>query len=556
MADFTARWGKEISVQTKADQVVEQLVEGPTGGLIVFGRENTYSVMRDGNDAIASIGFVSRLGDASMRQTLLEILRSFQEAEICNLKKDLLGQYVLLVKKGSSIFIFGDVIGGRNVFYSENDAVASSSFSLVEDLIGVTQNDLEMQKVLEYLALRHVLYPTWLGRTTAHRRIRWLLPYEYLVIDFSSKRTRVGLTAYTLQNRKESKLSLLSRELLTTLGPIVRQEEFASAPVAATLTGGHDSRLVAGLAADYYRSMRFRIAISAQNPRSLQDKKVAEKVSRVRGIPLDIYAFKTGRDEERFREQTEGFSPLYNHIMAPLVDAAGVYSIGFGGAFGTELFMPIPWDSIEQFIQESVRQTKKALVAGEEVWAALDSSLRNQFREIKEHYLLTDPDDHDYIRLFCLLVTARYGSFILSAFNARGYQLDPYGNYRVLELALRVSPSLWGNHKRFGGNGLVQKGAMGLLQGRMGRVFTYMHARPMLPLSISTFPLYSIGFVIQASRWLRSKFENSEKGIRTTLLPGAQYSSDGWEGSFLSRIAEKYDLHIGLPAGMGHSSVR
>jgi hypothetical protein len=544
MADILLRLADAKGAQTKLGEAIERISIGPQGECWIDGKKGTFSLVRNGEDAIASVGYVCHIDGGSVQETLSQVLRSFNESQIADLKKKLVGQFVLLVKKGLSIYIFSDFMGARNIFYSDDGKVVSSSFAHVEDLVQTSASDLDMYKVLEMLAMRHVLYPAWLGRSTYHRGINWLLPYEYLAIDMAKSTFRLGSIVYSFDNKKQSDRSLLSRELLSTLRTIVGRTEFKDSSVAASLSGGRDSRLVAAVAAEHYPKIRYRTAFAPGHFDSSKDLEVARKLARVQGVPLDVYQFQPGRDEERFHDLTEGFSPSFNNKIAPLIDGVGSYSLGFGGVFGTELFMPIPWNSIDAFVQARIDKAKEALKVEDGFWKSFRESLYEEFQRTKDHFQLTNSDDRDYIRLFILLDTARYGSFIMSAFNRSGYQLEPYGSYSLLDLALRVAPALWGNHRRFGGDARLQLAAMGKLNPRMARVLTYKNYRPMLPLSVTAFPLYMVGFTLQAGDWLRRRFDKSLKESTKTDLPGGYYLSDGWANQFLGRTAEKYGLLV------------
>ncbi|MDD1777386.1 MAG: hypothetical protein LUQ65_04390 [Candidatus Helarchaeota archaeon] len=544
MADILLSFGDYTEVhENQADEVNKIHINiGQKYWCNVYGKEGTYKIIRDGEDAIISLGYVCWIDGNSVQETLFQILISFQESQINNLKKRLIGEYVLLVKKGTSIYVFSDFMSVRNVFYSHDGMFISSSFTLVEDKVQRRASDLDTYKFLEFIAMRHVLYPTWLGRSTYHKRIKWLLPYEYLVIDVDNQTFRLGSIIYSIDNKKQSDRSLLSNELISVLSEIVARKEFKYSKVAVSLTGGHDSRLIAAIANTKFPNIRFRTAISSENPNSLKDLKVASRVSKVQQTPLDVFWFRPGRDKERFFELTEGLSPVYNHSITPLIDGAGAYALGFGGAFGTELFMPMPWNSIEDYIHTKIEGAKQALKVEDGFWEVFRESLYEQFRITKKHFQLNNSDERDYIRLFGLLVTARYGSFIISAFNRLGYQLDPYGSYSIMDLALRIAPILWGNHKRFGGMGLVQKAAMSKLNPNMGRVLTYMHSRPMLSLTIKTFPRYLIGFALQARHVLKKRYVESLKKPKRTNFPGGYYLSDGWETLYIARTAKRYGI--------------
>ena len=431
-------------------------------------------------------------------------------------------------------------MGGRNIFYSDSGLVISSSFSLVEDLLKTDPMDLDPYKVLEYLAVRHVLYPAWLGHSTEHKRIKWLLPYEYLVVDAETSSFRVNSILYSLENEKQSDRSKLSGDLLSILKRIIWRPEFEDATVAASLSGGRDSRLIAGVASDFYHKIRYRIAYAQGHFDSSKDMKVSSKLARIQGIPLDVYRFQPDRDEDRFYELTEAFTPTFNNKLAPLLDDVGTYSLGLGGIFGTELFMPIPWESIDEYVQTKIGLAKQYLKVEDDFWETFRDALNGEFRGIKDHFRLSDGNDQDYIRLFILLVTARYGSHIISAFNQSGFQLEPYGSYAILELALRVPPGFWGNHRRFGGDAKIQQGAMAELNSRMARVLTYKNYRPMMPLSVAAFPLYIKGVILQAGDFLRRRLDKTRKELTRVEFPGGYYLSNGWESNFLDRARKKY----------------
>lgn len=544
MADILIRLNGIDDVAKKQNEKVERINVGSQAECQIYGKKGTFCLVRKGEDAIASIGYVCHIDGDSVQATLSQILSSFDESQIGDIKKKLVGQYVLLIKRNDRIYLLSDFMGVRNIFYSDNGLVFSSSFSKVEDLVQTNSIDLDTYKVREFLAMRNICYPAWIGGSTEHKRIKWLLPYEYITIDLSISSFRLGSIVYTIDNEKQQDCSLLSSELLSILRAIIGRKEFKNSLVAASLTGGRDSRLVAAIAVEEFSSIHFRAAVSSEKYTSLKDWEIADKLAKIQGIPLDVYRFQPGRDEERFRELTEGFTPLYNRSITPLIDSAGSYSLGFGGVFGTELFAPIPWISIDSYVKERITNAKKALIVEDSFWNHLRELIYDEFKRIKEHYQLSNDDDRDYIRLFTLINTARYSSFILAAFNRAGYQLEPYGNYSIFNLALRVSPTLWGNKRRLGGDALVHKTAMAKLNPRLARVMTYSSFRPMLPLSIASIPFYLNGFVIQVAYWLVEKFKNINKEPIRKDFPGGYYISDGWEKEFLGRTVTKYGLPI------------
>ena len=178
MANIIVQLDGASDIAAGQDEMVEKIGAGFHGACWVVGKKGTYQVFRSGEDAVASVGYVSFLGGRSGLDSLSRILESFDESRIGDLKKELVGQYVLLVKKGDGVWLFSDFMGARNVFYSNDGLVVSSSLSRIEDLLHTGPADLDLYKVAEFLAVKHILYPAWLGSTTTHKRIKLLYPYR------------------------------------------------------------------------------------------------------------------------------------------------------------------------------------------------------------------------------------------------------------------------------------------------------------------------------------------------------------------------------------------
>lgn len=513
----------------------------------VSGAADTFALFRQNSDVVVSLGYVCFADGESMPATLKQILGAFAESKIARLKQTLVGQYVLLVKKGDFVYLFSDFMGSRNLFYSSDGRAVATSFVTLENWLGLETAALDVHKVYEFVAMRHVFYPSSLGRNTIHKKINCLYPYEYIAIDTVNRVFRVETIDFYIENHKQVRCRVLADRLLHNLDEIVERSEFKALPVAASLTGGHDSRLVAVLAADKFPGIRFRAAVSQTRPSTAKDLSVARKIARIRKVPLDVYNFRHGRDEERFLELTEGFVPAFNHSITPLLDAAGAYSLGLGGVYGSELFKAIPWNTIEEFVTSGVAAARKFLKVDDGFWNEFCFAIYKEFAGIRQHYHLGDQsDERDYIRIFNLLGTARYSSFILTAFNRTGYQLEPFSSYKIFELALSVPPALWGDHRKLGGAALVQKAAMARLDPVVARVMTYSSFRPMAPFSISSAPLYALGFALQTADWLKSRLKKSKNQLLRTDLPDGSYFSDGWEKHFIARTVGKYAGAAGL----------
>jgi hypothetical protein len=208
--------------------------------------------------------------------------------------------------------------------------------------------------------------------------------------------------------------------------------------------------------------------------------------------------------------------------------------------FGTELFTPITFITINDYIENKIRNAKRFIKADIAFWDHLYEGLLEQFNAIRIRYKLAFCYEPDYIRLFTLLYTARYSSFFTAAFNQSGYQLEPYATYSILDLALRIAPKLWGNPRRLAGDYRIQKAALARLNPKMAKEMTFSSLRPMVPLSVASLPYYMFGATLQAGYWLKERASKHTNRTSKVLLSSGFLMTDGWEKEFIRRTEENY----------------
>lgn len=502
----------------------------------IFGPQNTFSIARVENDWICSLGYSCSLNLGSMDDTLKKILLEFDENKILSIKKELVGQYILIIKKREFMYILADFLGCRNIFYSADRIITSSSFSFIEKSLGPHPHDFDSQAFIEFLAVKEILYPCWLGRHTINRSINYLLPYEYIKVNLNNPNFDIKAIKQYINNEKISDIKTLSERLINSLERIIYREEFKDSLLCSSITGGRDSRLVATIAAKKYPNCNYRIAISSINRNSIKDYKVAKKISRINNAPLDVYELKLPFHENIFTKITENFCPAFNITITPIIINADRYAIGFGGVYGTELFAPITCKDIQEYFTNALSRAKSSLMIKENFWHSFASSILDQINEIKEHYHFEVYDERDYIRLFNLLMTARYSSFIIAAFNQFGYQLEPFGSFPTVELAFQISPNLWGNKRRIIGDALVEKAALAKLSPRAGRLLAYSSYRPVMPFSIWLSPIYLWGYALNVFSSASNKIVPRQRKQRREIMPGVFYLSTGWEKYYIEKL--------------------
>ena len=518
----------------------EEIAISEDWSLKLIYKNHIHNIKWKGSDFVCALGYLRRFESPSIDESL-NFLLELDKIDIGLLKKQITGQYILIIKKDSDLFILNDFLGARNIFYNSENGIITSSFSLAETLLGTEGDYLNTYKVFEYLAAREILYPCWLNRDTLNKKIKWLLPYEYLHIDLINSALEVKSSTYYINNYKENNLDLLSDRLILGLKNNLFIEEFKNANAVCSLTGGRDSRLIATLASLYYRNLRYRTAISILSENSRKDFKVARKVARANRIKIDLYTLNLPDDEKYFRLFTEEMTPIFNITITPIILNANKYDIGFGGVYGTELFTPVSNTSRIEYKANIIKRISSVIKADRSFIDHLSSSIENQFEEIKHHYNLEIIDDKDYIRLFQLFLTARYSSFILSAFNMFGYQFEPFGTFSLVEIALQIDPIYWGNKKSIAGDALIEKMAMEKISPKVARILAYASRRPVAPLSLSTSHLYFYGYLNHLLNWIIKKTATPDTKEWHKIMPDLHYLSNGWEAFYINRL-KKYAL--------------
>lgn len=511
----------------------------PNWEIHISGLDSTYEYYENSNSFIYSFGYACKAESHSMKDTLIEILFDFQQQKLGLLKKTLIGQFIIIIKKQATVFIFNDFLGGRNLFYDSINNLITSSFVWAEDSIGYKPDYLDDYKTLEYLAMREVKYPTWVGRKTMNKNISWLLPYEYIKLNLQEDKLEIKQIDFELDNKKDSNLDVLSENLIYKLSTIIERKEFINSTIGCSLTGGRDSRLVAILAANLYPDCRYRIAISKYKKNSLWDLKIAKRIAKIQGVNLDIFEFKPDDHEQTFRIITEELVPAFNNSITPLIINNHKYSLTFGGVYGSELFEPIFTDNIDKYIHYLTGRIKASIDSTGHFLYKFIESMQEQINEIKKYYHLQEEDEKDYIRIFQMLITARYSSFILSAMAQYGYDIEPYGSYPLVELSLKIHPSLWGNKKSLIGDATVQKAALYKISKKASRILAYSSFRPVMPFSPRSSLKYFAGYVLHIYSWINRKIGNKKQSKQKINLVNFRYTSEGWYKYYFNRI-DKY----------------
>lgn len=512
MADFLYK-SKITHNETRKFHKLFSLQANLSDSLQIYYNEGTIYTLKN---SITILGYAYTI-EKNLYTYLSEILLNFSEKDIARIKKTVLGQYIIIVENDGIYYIFSDFIQSRSVYYNIEEQSICSSFSVLHEL---TENkEIDDYKVFEYFAMRHCLYPVWLGNSTLNNKIKKLRAYEYLSVDTQRESIQVKDLKLNIDNTKTESLKALSKIMLSTFRNVVRHKEIHDKGVYCTITGGFDSRLITGLVNEYYKNINPRIALWKGH--DLFDYGIAQKISKKLSLSLTKYETEQ-RQLDLFYSITDGLSPRENGIMTKLLIETSSNSIGFGGAFGTELFSVLKKNKTE-LISDYMSQSRSAIQANESYFRLFEKALDNELMEISRHYILKHEEERDHLRIFQVLTTGTFSSPIMSAFNIRGKQFEPFGTYPVIESALKIPYRYLGSKWSFGRFYLIPKILMEKVNLKISKINT-THFCPMRPLSIKTLMSY-------LAYRIYGKYNKKQKtATETVSITGKEfkYSSSNW----------------------------
>lgn len=500
-------------------------------GCDLFRNEGTAVHHSEGDDSIAILGYArdcEGAADALASPSLSGILRDFDAsgASVAALKKRLAGQYLILIRKGPTLFLFSDFLQTRNIWYNPEKRRVSSSFGAMH-----TDTRCDEYKAFEWFAMRHCLYPVWLGNGTIDPAVFRLRGYEYLTIDTRTGAIHVNGLHFDVDNRKIASLNKLKELTLSTLRRAVRHPDEREKKAWATVTGGFDSRLTASMVREYYPDLHLRIA-EWEGGHS-RDRTIAEQVAGVFGRPLNVFYCSRASQLEVFYRMTDGFSPKENGVMTELILAANAEDVAFGGVFGTELYTAFPYASSGELAAAYLLRARQHIQADEAFYERFRQALHDEFEEISRHYTLREAEPRDHIRLFQLLVTGAFSAPQIAAGNIRGRQYELFGSYQVIETGLKIPYKYLGSSSTLGRFYLIPKSLMVAVNKRASWVDT-THFCPMRPLAADSLAAYVLGRFRRKRYYKRQAALQRGKTQTLSLTTDTfSYTSNDWFEGFL-----------------------
>lgn len=506
-----------------------------TDGLNLFFNSNTTITISNNDNNITLLGY-AYIVNKSTEDYLKDILINFDESKIPEIKKKLLGQYIVLIIYEKYLYVFSDILQVRSVYYSIENKSICSRYNVLSEYIKADKNFFNDYKIFEYLAMKDIFYPTWLLNTTFNEKIFRLRPYEYLKIYMDDGSIIVKDFVLNIDNTKNYSLMDITSKTYETFKNIINHPELKEKLIGLTLTGGFDSRLVAFLAKLYYPNSSFRIA--TKKGVSSKDLKIAEKLSKISNTELRILEMDPVIHQDLFYLFTERFSPKENTIITPIILSSKEYDLGIGGAFGTELYNTIDYNSVDNYINTSINKIKKKFVNVDTFFTKFEEVIKYEFNLLSKHFILKEHTEKDIIRLFMLVCTGSFSSPMVSAYNIYGNNYEPYGTFPIIELGFQIPYKFMNSNNSIGRNCLVQKVIMKKINKRISRVNT-THYSPMSPLSIYTIYSYIIGHLDMKKEGRVNRIHHksiSEKKIR---IHDWVYCSDEWCEEFVKKYASK-----------------
>ncbi len=525
MAGFIYRFGTERPDASGSEGKAHAL--SLHSHMTLFYNEGTVTRVTDGDDSVTVLGYACK-PDCCLETYLSGWLENFTVGRIGEMKRELLGQYAVVVFKAGFFYLFSDFLQTRSIYYDPEGKTVGTSFRAVRPS---PMSEPDEYKVFEFLAMRHCQYPAWLGNTTLDRRVKRLRPWEYLNLDSRTGAMEAIGIELQIDNTRITSLKEVTNRTLTVLREAVRHPAMRESRVESTLTGGFDSRLVTALVQEYYPETGLRTAV--WNGRESLDHDVAMRVASAFSLPLCVYRSDPDARPEAFYAMTEGLVPRENAIITPILENVDYGVLGFGGSYGTELYSPLAYADGDSLIAGYVDRARKFVPANEAYYERFEEALRLELERIERHYPLACPDGRDVLRLFRLINTACFSAPIVSAFNIRGRQYEVFGTFPVIEAGLKIPYEYLGGKHTFGRFYLIPKHIMEQIAPKAAKIAT-THFCPMRPLSLSSFVSYATGRLTRSRYYKRqAKFRTGKTKRLFLEREHLRYASGEWFEGFL-----------------------
>lgn len=527
MADFVYKYAAQHLSAARFDLLYRSKLE-VAENCCVFYNEGTTTHIAERQESITILGYVY-YAEKETQAYLSEVLHHFDEAMIPEIKKNLSGQYIALIRKGSALYLFADFLQVRSIYYSPKKQTVSSSF----DVAGVyAGDDTDPYKRFEFAAMRHCLYPAWLGNTTHNKRLLRLRAFEYLKIDLMSGSIETHDFQITIDNTQEASLAQITTKTLALLRKMIHHPAVREQRVCSTITGGFDSRLVTALAREYYHDVELRTSIR-KGEESL-DYTLSRRVAEAMSMPLTVYEADIEQKKEWFYFVTEGLMPKENAIVSEMLRHTGHCALGFGGAFGTELYTMPPYNTASELITDYLHRARHSVQAEESYYERFEQALQAEFEAIRNHYTLAQEDDRSWLRLLRLINTAYFSSPVVSAFNIYGNQFEIFGAFPVVELGLKIPYRYFGSRTTFGRFYLIPKILMEHIDRKLSKIDT-THFCPMRPLSFASCISYFAGKLRRKKYYAERAKMPQHISTLSLVDEGWTYRSNDWIEGFNRR---------------------
>ena len=503
MADFYYSYEHEQSLNS---DYLNNFSSTPLNeSLIIFANENTYTFAKNDKNYVYLLGY-AHIEGWILEEYLNYLLNQFSIKMVEQIKKELWGQYLLIIKQEDCIYIFSDILQTRSIYYNLDKKIVSSVFSLIYNN---ESSEFDDYKLFEFISMKYCSFPSWLGENTFNEKIKRIRANEILKINIIDGNILVDKVKITINNTQISSIKSLYNETFSALKKVIADPSLKNEVVDCTITGGFDSRLAMSLARKYYKDVNLRIAKAKGI--NFNEYPIAAKIAKRLSKSITIYETDTTLQENLYFQLTDGLSPSDNIIMTEIFVSKPTHKLGIGGALGTQIYTLPGSNSIEKFIQNCLEQVKLRIFANDSYYEKLANALRESFKYIKSYYLLSENSEIDYIRLFNLFYAAQFNTRFSAGFNLYHRQLEPYATYPAIEMAFRIPYSYMGGANTLGRFYYIPKRIMYNLEPKIACILTNRYY-PMAPLNWKTLPIYLKG------KYLRKKQKTENKPIKKYSL--------------------------------------
>jgi len=288
----------------------------------------------DGDTLIIGIGSIIYNGSSKI-EALKNILTDFKTSEdIKNIKRNILGNFSILIKKNDKVYIFNDASHSIPIYYYVND----KNIIIGNDLYDISKNIAHYESITlnEENFLEGIFQNAILGSRTMFNEIKKLLGHEFIEINTENKTLKINQLNFEVKfelntGPREKQVKEYSNLIFNRVTQIVKHFK----KIGIFMTGGLDSRvkLAAFLKADLKPTLFYGVGNSPITNTKTEDYNIVKQIANRYDLQLVTMNWKSPVPIDKYWDEMSDnygfFTDIYSGTKNAITEIEKIGDIDF-----------------------------------------------------------------------------------------------------------------------------------------------------------------------------------------------------------------------------------